>query len=188
MSGQRFATRWTDFLCTESLDRQGYLDYAFCLCDTSEKGRGGPRTATGVIALLGVMDTHRANTQLARGWGVGGGGTWAPWHSEQEMRPALQGLRAGDRTPVRRPGSPLASGTVATGCPTEPASFSQQPVQTSFLRPPVGPQNPNSTFHPWFVRDVSTLGFLGANASLSPGSWVRGDPEPGQRGRVIGTA
>lgn len=95
------------------------------------------------------------------------------------MRPALQGLRAGDRTPVRRPGSPLASGTVATGCPTEPASFSQQPVQTSFLRPPVGPQSPNSTFHPWFVRDVSTLGFLGANASLSPGSWVRGDPEPG---------
>lgn len=73
MSGQRFATRWTDFLCTESLDRQGYLDYAFCLCDTSEKGRGGPRTATGVIALLGVMDTHRANTHSASS-GVGGGG------------------------------------------------------------------------------------------------------------------
>lgn len=143
MSGKHFATHWSDFLCTESLHRQGYLDYAFCLADISKKGRRGWRTATGVIALLGVMDTHRANTHSASS-GVGvvgggrwaGGGTWAPWHSEQEMRPALQGLRAGDRTPVRRPGSPLASGTVATGCPTEPA--------TSFLCPPVGPQNPNS--------------------------------------------
>lgn len=49
------------------------LSEAFCLRDTSKNGRRGRRTVTGMIALLGVMDTHRANTHSASSGGGGMG-------------------------------------------------------------------------------------------------------------------